>query len=244
MLKAAATSERLADRSNAIAALSVLRSDPRALALVASALQDKDETIRALAANTLADMNARREIPALRKAMDDPSPVVSFAAAKALWKLGDRSGRELFYEVLNGERKTGPGFIQSHINQAKKDLHDPKTLALIGINQASGAFLGPASIGISVVEEYAKDKSSPVQALCAGLLASDDSPDTVEQLSLALDDNNWTVRAAAARALAKIHDTNAVHKLEIMIQTDREPAVRLVAAAAVLQLTTRRGSAP
>lgn len=237
ILDAAVASDKVRSRSDALSAISILASNPHAVKLMVQRLDDKDEGIRTLAANSLGDMKSPAAIPALRKATNDPSPVVSFAAAKSLWKLGDRRAREMFYEVLAGERKTGPGFIKSHVNDIKKEIHDPKALALIGINQASGAFLGPFSMGISVVEEYAKDTSSPVQALCANLLSQDPTPDTVEQLSLALDNDNWTVRAAAAKALAEIGDRKVMPKLDEMMNTDKEPAVRLAAAAAIVKLT-------
>jgi HEAT repeat protein len=88
MLRDAADSDRARSRSDAISALSLLDSDPHAIAMVAHALQDKEDGIRALAATSLGDMNARSAIPALRKAMDDPSPVVSFAAAQSLMENG------------------------------------------------------------------------------------------------------------------------------------------------------------
>jgi HEAT repeat protein len=80
MLRDAADLDKARSRSDAISGLSLLDSNPHAIAMVAHALQDKEDGIRALAATSLGDMNARSAIPALRKAMDDPSPVVSFAA--------------------------------------------------------------------------------------------------------------------------------------------------------------------
>lgn len=237
MLDEAAASNKVRDRSDGLSAISILKSDRHAIALMKQALKDKDESVRTLAANSLGSMNARSAIPALRDAMNDPSPVVSFAAAQSLWRLGDHSGRQLFYDVLTGERKTTPGLIKQHVNQIKKDIHDPKTLALIGIDQASGAFLGPFSMGVSVLEEYAKNTSSPVQAYCATLLSQDPTPDTTEQLSVALGDNNWTVRAAAAKALAEMHDRKVISKLEEMMQTDKVAPARLAAAAAIVKLT-------
>ena len=188
------------DRSDAISALTILPHDRRAVDIVARALDDKEETIRMLAATSLGDMKARSAIPKLKAALDDKSPQVSFAAAQSLWKMGDRSGRGIFYDVLIGERKVKPGPIQQKIRQARLDMHDPKALALIGVNEASGAFLGPFSMGVSMVE-YPKNGGTSVQALCAQLLATDDNSQTIEQLNMALDDKKWTVRAAAARSL-------------------------------------------
>lgn len=105
MLVDASGSDKTQERSDAISALSVLGSDRRSIELVAKALDDEDQDIRAQAARSLGDMKARAAIPALRKAIDDPSPVVSFDAAQALWKMHDRSGRDLFYDLLLGQRK-------------------------------------------------------------------------------------------------------------------------------------------
>ncbi len=89
--------------------------------------------------------------------MGDKSPEVTFAAAQALWKMGDRSGRDIFYEVLDGERKVKPGVIKSKLYKVRMDMHDPNALALIGVNEVSSAFLGPFSMGVSIAEEYAKN---------------------------------------------------------------------------------------
>ncbi|HWF36888.1 MAG TPA: HEAT repeat domain-containing protein [Candidatus Acidoferrales bacterium] len=240
MLSDAAASDKMRDRSDAISALTILPRDRKAVDIVASALDDKQETIRMLAATSLGDMKAPSAIPKLKQALDDKYPQVSFAAAQALWKMGDKSGRGIFYDVLIGERKVKPGPIQQKIQQARLDMHDPKALALIGVNEASGAFLGPFSMGVSMVEEYAKNGGTSVQALCAQLLATDDSGMTVEQLKWALDDSNWTVRAAAARSLAKLNVRSSLPKLEDIMQNDKSQPARLAAAAAVIHLSGTR----
>jgi hypothetical protein len=240
MLADAVASDKLRDRSDAISALTILPHDRRAVDIVAHALDDKEETIRMLAATSLGDMKARSAIPKLKAALDDKSPQVSFAAAQSLWKMGDRSGRGIFYDVLIGERKVKPGPIQQKIRQARLDMHDPKALALIGVNEASGAFLGPFSMGVSMVEEYAKNGGTSVQALCAQLLATDDNSQTIEQLNMALDDKNWTVRAAAARSLANLNVHGALPQLQDMMQNDKSQPARLAAAAAVIHLSGTR----
>lgn len=240
MLTGTAASDKMRDRSDAISALTILSRDRKAVDIVANALDDKEETIRMLAATSLGDMKARSAIPKLKAALDDKSPQVSFAAAQSLWKMGDRSGRGIFYDVLIGERKVKPGPIQQKIRQARLDMHDPKALALIGVNEASGAFLGPFSMGVSMVEEYAKNGGTSVQALCAQLLATDNNSQTIEQLNMALDDKNWTVRAAAARSLANLSVHGALPQLQDMMQNDKSQPARLTAAAAVIHLSGTR----
>jgi HEAT repeat protein len=244
MLADSAASDKLRDRSDAISAVTMLPTDRRAIDLIARGLDDKEETIRMLAATSLGDIKARPAIPKLKTALDDKSPQVSFAAAQALWKMGDRSGRDIFYDVLVGERKVKPGPIKQKMQEARMDMHDPKALALIGVNEASGAFLGPFSMGVSMVEEYAKNGGQSVQALCAQILATDDNRTTIEQLDLALADKNWTVRAAAARSLARLNDRGALPELKDMMQNDKSQPARLAAAAAVIHLSGWRGRSP
>jgi hypothetical protein len=167
LLTQSANSDKFRERSDALSAMTILDMDHRAIAIITNALGDKDETIRVLAATSLGEMKPRSAIPQLKEAMGDKSPEVSFAAAQALWKMGDHSGRDIFYEVLDGERKVKPGLIKTKMREARNDMHDPKALALIGVNEASGAFLGPFSLGVSVVEEYAKNTGTSVQTLCA-----------------------------------------------------------------------------
>jgi HEAT repeat protein len=101
----AANSDKFRDRSDAVSSLTILDHDRKAIAVISNALDDKDETVRMLAATSLGDIKAKSAIPKLRTALDDKSPQVGFAAAQALWKMGDRSGRDIFYEVLDGERR-------------------------------------------------------------------------------------------------------------------------------------------
>jgi HEAT repeat protein len=246
MLADATSSPKVQSRSDALSALSLLGSDARAVRTVESELDDSDDGNRTQAVTALGHMRARGAIPKLRRTMtEDPSPVVSFAAAEALWELGDRSGREILYGVLTGQQKATDGVIKRRIDKAKKEIHDPKALALIGAKEASGAFLGPFAMGVSLAEEYATDTSAPVQARCASLLAADNTSNTAEQLAGALDVKSWAVRVAAVRALVKMNRREVIPKLRQMMAIDKEEPVRLVAAAAILKLSqTRREIAP
>jgi HEAT repeat protein len=237
LLDEGVNSNKFRNRSDALSALTILDHDRKALAIIANALDDKEEMIRVLAATSLGEIKARSKIRKLRQAMDDKSPEVSFAAAQALWKMGDPSGRDIFYDVLDGDRKVKPGIIKSKLHQARMDMHDPKALALIGVNEVSGAFLGPFSMGVSMVEEYAKNTGTSVQALCAQLLATDDSRRTTDNLTDALGDKNWAVRAAAARSLAKLDYHGAMPQLKDMMENDKSQPVRFTAAAAVIRLS-------
>lgn len=139
---------------------------------------------------------------------------------------------------LFGERHARPGVVRGSINAAKKKLHNPAALALLGVNEAAGARLGPFAMGVSVIEAFAKDNSAPTRTLCATLLASDNSPDSIHELEDALGDKNWVVRAAAAKALGNYPRKGVIPKLQEMLQDDKEP-VRFMAAASLVRLTRR-----
>lgn len=248
LLNEAAASDKTRDRSDAIAVLTILDTNRKAISILSGALKDKDEGIRVLAATSLGGVRARASIPALREALNDESPQVAFAAAQALWKMDDRSGRDVFYEILDGERKATPSLLKSKMHEANQDMHSPTALALIGINEASGALLGPFSMGVSMIEEAAKNSSAPIQSLCAEMLAGDDNKTTVDEMEGALSDKNWTVRAAAARALAKLNAGRALPELKDMMLNDKSQPARFAAAAAIVKLdehpATRKSSAP
>ena len=190
-------------RKEAVAALGTIGNTPEARKRVEQALMDKDTEVRQTAAGTLADMHARESIPALQVALDD-NPEVSFAAAKALWDLGDDSGRWIVQQVLEGERKDAPGRVQGAVRDAKKKLHKPSELAVMGVKEATGQFLGPASLGIKIAQQAMKDGGAPGRVAAAGMLANDTDPYALTLLEWALtdkSDKSGAVRAAIAKAL-------------------------------------------
>lgn len=249
ILDEGAASHSLRKRTDAIAALSSMQGDDKAVKLIENGLVDKNLDVRRIAASALGNMDAKEAIPALKKATDDPDPTVSFAAAEALWKMGDRSGAEIFYAVVLGNRHAAHGPVSSNIEDAKKTVHDPKALALIGINEGSGALLGPFSEGITVAEALAKDRSSSSRALSASLLGQHPTPDAEKILEDALADKNVAVRAAAARALGGFDDPALIKRLAPLMDAKGTPlikpvdSVRYMSSAAVLRLLRKQKSA-
>src|ERR1700749_245810 len=72
-------------RKQAVQALSLVAA--QFLPALAGMLHDGDVDVRLAAVATLAEMKQKSAISALRGALDDDAPEVSFAAAKALWAL-------------------------------------------------------------------------------------------------------------------------------------------------------------
>jgi HEAT repeat protein len=222
-------------RKIATAAMGTIGPFPEAIERVALALKDKDTQVRQSAAATLGEMGAQSAIPNLRAALDD-TPEVSFTAAKALWDLGDFNGRWIFQQVLEGERKDAPGMVRGAMRDAKRKLHSPSQLAVMGVKEATGAFLGPASMGVTVAQEALKDGGAPGRAAAAGILGKDPDPYALTLLEWALNDKNWAVRAAVAKALGKRGDQGTIPKLKPLLSDDRH-AVRYLAAASLIRLS-------
>ena len=172
--------------------------------MVESRLQDKSYIVRQAAVKALGEMKSRGSIPKLRVALDDNSPVVSFAAAQALWAMDDYSGASIFVQVLEGDRKPMPGLIDSQWHDMQQKLHDPIRLAEFGAAEAAGAFLGPGGFAVTAVENLAKDKTIDVRALSARNLSRDFGPQGPRSGSEnALQDKSWIVRAEVADALGR-----------------------------------------
>jgi HEAT repeat protein len=227
-------------RETAIAAIGTIGSDPQALRLVERGLQDKDPHVRQTAAATLGQAGDKEAIPYLKAALKD-EPEVSFTAAKALWDLGDRSGQDIFEEVIEGQRKNVPGKLHGAFDQAKKKMN-PGQLALMGAEDGTGAVFGPASLGIAAVEEAVKtvknDTGAEGRRIAAEELATDPDPYALTLLEWALGDSNWGVRVAVAKALGERGNQGSIPKLAPLLEDDHH-AVRYMAAASIVKLNLR-----
>lgn len=223
------------NRQFALAALGTLGMLKKATALITNALiLDADQEVRAFAAAILGKENIRAGIPSLRKSLNDEA-AVAFAAAKALWDMGDHSGVVLFREILSGKIEQGDGIISRYMNKAKKTMHDPKALALIGIEQATGVFFGPAGMAISIAQESLKDKGAAGRAYSAQELADDRSAATRAVLEAALLDSSSIVRVAACQSLAQQNSRSSIRYIEPLFY-DKHTGLQTMAAAALIRL--------
>ncbi len=232
ILEDACTGDKAGDRTTAVLVLGLIPNDPKSMKLAEKALTDEKPEVRAVAAAALGNMNARKSIPKLKDAVDDPDPSVALAAAHSLDLMHDSSAYEVYYEVLNGERKAKKGLIASQT----AILHDPKKMAELGFAEGIG-FIPFAGIGWGAVKALAKDDSSPVRAAAARVLARDPDPATTKALMEATGDKSWIVQAAALEALGKRGDPSALPTVQKFMSDDKTP-VRLTAAATVIHLTT------
>ena len=222
-------------RAQAVAAMGIMRPQPKSVALVEAAFEDKDYSVRQAACVAIEQMKSRQSIGKLHEALNDKAPEVVFAAAKALYVMGDPTGRQVLVAVLLGDQADSSNFFASSIHEMKAKMHDPKGLVLIGVKEGAGAFLGPAGMGIPVAEGLLKDANASGKTVAVALLAKDTQPETLKAIRQALGDKNWTVRAAASRTLAMADKTEAFGEIAALLD-DKKDEVQYSAAAAVIRL--------
>lgn len=228
-------------RKQAVLAMSLLRAQPRPVALIESALDDKDAGVREAACATLGEINSRTSIPKLQMVLADGVPEVIFAAAKALYSMDDPIGRDVIMAVLLGEQSDASGFISGSIRAMRLKLHDPKALVMMGIQEGAG-FAGPFGMGVPLAEGLLKDNQSSGKTVAALLLAKDRSPESLAALKESLTEKNWTVRAAAARAIGT-RDATSLYNDVAPLLDDKRDEVQFSAAAALIRLK-QPGAAP
>ena len=223
-------------RRQAVTAIGSIGLEPEAIKLVEGALKDDDPLVRETAAAELGEMKSKQSIPALRAALDDENEV-AFAAAKSLWDLGDRSSRPFLEDVVAGQQKTAPGMVTGAVRDAKQKMHQPKTLAMMGFREASGALLGPFNLGLVAAEDALKDGTAGARVLSVSLIAQQCDSVTLQLVEKsARNDKNWAVKAAASKALGKCGNPDAIPILEQNL-SDSHPGVKFMSAGAIVRLS-------
>lgn len=214
------------------------------LKLVEGLLDDKDVEVRVTAIGSLADWKTRSAVPLLRKALNDPVPEVSFAAARALFTLHDPEGKSALLAVLSGENKVASGFINKQMRDALRMLHTPRATIMLGLKEGLGFVPVPGlGEGMASLHGLLSDPGVSGRAMTALLLGKEKDPETLSALREALSDKDWSVRAAAVHSLALRNDPAVERDLTPLLE-DKNQAVRLRAAAATLRLEDIRNRNP
>jgi HEAT repeat protein len=226
-------------RKAAVTAVGTIGATPKSVGILEDKLaNDPDPEVRQAAAGMLGDMKSRSSIPKLQQALQKEDEV-SFSAARALWAMGDRSGRALFEEIADGGHTEGPGAVEQAKRQARKTLHDPAALAKMGGEQAADALLGPFSIGLKLAVELRKDQTAPARLIGITMLDQECTPSGVKVMeSAVIADKNDAVRAAAARGLGHCGTRTSEAKLQPLLAFDKY-AITLVAAASIVRIEAR-----
>jgi HEAT repeat protein len=225
------------NRRQAVTATGSIGLNPEAVRLVEAALRDNDSLIRATAAAELGEMKSRQSFPALKAALDDPSGEVGYAAAKALWDMGDKTGRGFLEDVVAGQQRATDGGVKGALHRANRLRYDPKAMTVLAAKEASGALLGPFNIGVIATEQVFKNSAVAVRMQALNLLAEECDAQTFKLLdAAATDDKTSAEKATAAKALGRCGNPDAIPKLEQNL-SDSNVAVRFMSAAAIIRLS-------
>jgi HEAT repeat protein len=201
---------------------------------------DKDPEVRQAATVSLGEMKARVAIPKLKAAMDN-DPEVSFVAARSLWLMGDRSGRDLIEIVATGQQKSPTGKISQAKLEASRRLHDPNGLARMGAEAAESALLGPFAIGLTAAKDLAKDGAAQSRLSAITLLLQQCDKESGESIKTAFEnDKSEAVRAGAAKALGTCGGHLALQSLTDAV-TSEKLSVQLAAAATLIRISSAPG---
>jgi HEAT repeat protein len=227
-------------RTHAVQSMGLVSATEPYLSQLEAMLDDKDVPVRLATIASLVDLKSDRTIPTLRKALDSNVPEVSFAAAKALWTLGDPSGREALLSVLDRETKSSSGFITRKKRETLRMLHTPQTMfVFVMVTGAAFAPVPGVGGGASSLQGILSAPGVSGGAAAALLLSTDHSPEVLHALQIALADTDWTVRAAAVHAIAVRNEPTLEANL-IPLFEDKKEAVRVRAAAGYLRLDAIR----
>jgi HEAT repeat protein len=224
-------------RREAVSALSIIGSKHPYQDRLEAMLNDKDVPVRLAAVTSLAEA---KDAPALRVALDDSTPEVRFAAAKALFNMNDPAARAALIRILKGDSKTASNFIVQQERAGLRTLQTPKPMVVMAVRYSTAFAPVPgAGIGISKLLQALSKGSGSDRAAIALLLGENKDAEIAAALKQALTDKDAAVRAAAIQAIALGGDPAMAHHAEPMLN-DKNPTVRLRAAACYLRLSSIR----
>lgn len=224
-------------RTKVMHALAFIPGDAQAQEKAETALKDDREEVRAAAAESLGVMRAKSSAPKLKAAINDKETSVVFAAANALFVLGDPDAYRVYYAVVTGQKKSGDSLVESQT----KMLKDPKALANMGLEEGIG-FIPFGGVSYKVFKMATNDSVSPVRAAAAAKLSRDPDPKSRQALVDITKDSKWLVRAAAASAIARRNDPSMASVVVPLLDDDND-VVRFNAAAAIVHLSSPAAAA-
>ena len=224
-------------RKQAVAAMGLIGPREPYLSQITGALSDKDIYVRLAAVASIVDLKDKSTGDILEKAFTDDAPEVSFAAAKALYALGDPRGRSAMLAILERDAKTKSNFITVKKRDTLRLFHTPKGMLMFAIKQGVGFAPVPGlGEGVSSLQDILSDAGVSGRATTALLLANDRSAEVLDALKESLTDKDGSVRAAVVHALALRNDRSLLPLMKEQFDDPKE-GVRLRAAAGYLRVS-------
>jgi HEAT repeat protein len=228
-------------RREAVRALSLIASKEPYQQRLEAMLNDKDVPVRLAVVVSLANVN---DAKALRVALDDRTPEVRFAAAKALFDIDDPAARKALLRILHGDAKTSSSFLTREERDGLRLLQTPKPMMMTAVRQSGGLVPVPgAAIGVATALKALATSGGSDRATVALLLGEKKDAEVVAALHQALADKDAAVRGAAIQAIALQDDPAMARDAEPMFN-DKNLTVRLRAAACYLRLSEMVGARP
>jgi HEAT repeat protein len=234
-------------RKQAVAALGLIGPREPYLSQIANALiADKDVQVRLAAVASLVDIKDKGTADLLDKALRDPSPEVSFAAAQALLGLDDPRGRAALLAILRRDAKTQSSYVTAQKRDTLRMFHTPRTFIIFVVKQGIIGFAPVPGLGagVSSLQDILTAAGGVTgRARTALLLGNDHSPEVLDALQDALHDKDASVRAAVIHSIA-LRDDPALAAVLVAYFDDPKESVRVRAAAGYLRLAWLRSPTP
>jgi HEAT repeat protein len=223
-------------RKVAVQALGLIGSREPYDSQLKTMLQDRDVPVRIAVVASMLDLKDKDTVPTLREALNDKVPEVRFAAAKALWTLGDEAGRDALVAVVAGDTPATSGFFTTEGRDALRIFYAPRTAIPFVVGRTIGfAHVAGLGLGVASLEGLLSDPNITGRAAAALLLSNDEDPKVLLAMREALADKDESVRAAAVHAIA-LRDDPALEADLLPFLDDKTAAVSTRAAAGCLRL--------
>lgn len=224
-------------RVDAINAVGMIGDHELVLTRLEQLLHDKDIRVRLAAVHALTDLASPHSIEPLRHVLEDEKvPEVVFAAAKALEKLHDPAGTKALMDIYEGKRKSSSNMIQKRKRQTTEQFHSVPSGLMFVVSRGVGYVPVPGvGEGFSAFTELIRDKGLSDRAGVILIVGQSKDSETTGLLRTALQDKDWSVRAAAVQMIAHTARVELRDEL-VALFSDKNRKVQFRAAGAFLHL--------
>ena len=228
-------------RRQAAIAFSLSSSKDPSFVFLETLLTDKDAMCREAAITSVGQLREPKLADLLRPALQDDVPEVMFAAARALYQLGDEDGKRALIEILMKEEKAESNFLRGKLREVARRLKTPKSALLFATEQGIGFAPVPGlGEGYSALTAIINDAELSPRAAALLALGKDRTTDSIEMVERAFADDDWSMKAAAIQITAAWNE-RSYRAFLVPLLEDSNRKVRFRAAAVYLRLVNYSG---